>query len=146
MTEYLPAAHALQSDRASLPIVSRYVFDGQFRHVVLDDEPLMTEYLPAAHAMQSDSASLPIVSRYVPGGQSRQFAEALTAVEYFPASQSEHESDPVDTLYFPVTHAVQIPPFGPVDPALQVQLVKPKLPTGELEFDGHARQFLKKCT
>ena len=45
--------------------------DGQLRHVVLDDEPLMTEYLPAAHAMQSESASFPIVSRYVPGGQLR---------------------------------------------------------------------------
>jgi hypothetical protein len=69
MTEYLPAAHAMQSDSASLPIVSRYVPGGQSRHVVLDDEPLMTEYLPAAQAMQLDRASLPIVSRYVPGGQ-----------------------------------------------------------------------------
>ena len=63
MTEYLPAAHAMQSDRASLPIVSRYVPGGQLRHVVLDDEPSTTEYLPASHAMQSDSASLPLVSR-----------------------------------------------------------------------------------
>jgi hypothetical protein len=69
MTEYLPAAHAMQSDSASLPIEPRYVPGGQSRHDVLDDEPLMTEYLPAAHAMQSDSASLAIVSRYVPGGQ-----------------------------------------------------------------------------
>ena len=28
------------------------------------------------------------------------------------------------------------PPFGPVDPVLQVQLVKAALPAGELEFDG----------
>jgi hypothetical protein len=28
------------------------------------------------------------------------------------------------------------PPSGPVDPALQVQLVKAALPAGELEFDG----------
>ena len=63
MTEYLPAAHAMQSESASLPLVSRYVPAGQFRHVVLDDKPLMTEYLPAAHAKQSDSASLPLVSR-----------------------------------------------------------------------------------
>ena len=63
MPEYLPAAHAKQSDSASLPLVSMYVPGGQSRQDVLDDEPLMPEYLPAAHAMQSDSASLPIVSR-----------------------------------------------------------------------------------
>jgi hypothetical protein len=40
----------MQSDSASLLLVSRYVPGGQLRHVVLDDEPLMTEYLPAAHA------------------------------------------------------------------------------------------------
>ena len=71
MPEYLPAAHVMQSNSASLPIVSRYVPAGQSRHVLIDDEPLMTEYLPAAHAEQSDSALLPIVSRYVPAGQSR---------------------------------------------------------------------------
>jgi hypothetical protein len=30
------------------------------------------------------------------------------------------------------------PPFGPVDPVLQVQLVKAALPAVELEFDGQA--------
>ncbi len=59
---------AVQSDSASLPIFSRYVPDGQLRHV---DEPWMTEYLPSSHATRSDSASLPIVSRYVPDGQLR---------------------------------------------------------------------------
>ena len=52
MTEYLPAAHAMQSDSASLLSVSRYVPGGQLRHVETDNEPWMTEYLPAAHAMQ----------------------------------------------------------------------------------------------
>ncbi len=61
--ENLPASHAMQSDAASSPMVSRYVPGGQSRHVVSDDEPLMPEYLPAAHAMQSESASLPFVSR-----------------------------------------------------------------------------------
>jgi hypothetical protein len=77
---------AVQSDSASLPIVSRYFPGPQSRHV---DEPLTTEYLPASHAMQSDSASLPIVSRYVPGGHSSQFAEPV-AFLYFPASQPVH--------------------------------------------------------
>jgi hypothetical protein len=95
MTEYLPASHAMQSDIASLPIVSRYVPGGQSRHVVIedrvpggqsrhvfkDDEPLMTEYLPASHAMQSDSASLPVVSRYVPSGHFRHVESRGTTVE-----------------------------------------------------------------
>ena len=47
-------------------------------------------------------------------------------------------ADPVDVLYFPATHAVHGPPSGPVDPALQVQLVKAALPAGELESAGQA--------
>ena len=57
-------------------------------------------------------------------------------VEYFPVPQSEQVAVPVNALYFPATHAAHRPPFGPVDPALQVQLVKAVLPTSELEFDG----------
>jgi hypothetical protein len=48
---------------------------------------------------------------------------------------------PVDSLYFPAAHAVQEPPFAPVDPALQVQLVEAVLPAGELEFDGQPRHI-----
>ncbi len=62
----------------------------------------------------------------------------LAALEYVPAPQSVHSEDPVSALYFPATHAVHEPPSGPVHPALQVQLVKAALPTGELEFDRQA--------
>jgi hypothetical protein len=41
-------------------------------------------------------------------------------------------------LYFPAAHAVHEPPFAPVDPALQVQLVEAALLAGELEFDGQS--------
>jgi hypothetical protein len=61
--------------------------------------------------------------------------EAPTVVEYVPVTQSEQAAFPVNSLYFPVTHATHGTPFGPVDPALQVQFV---LPAGELEFDGQA--------
>ena len=71
MTEYLPVIHVMQSDSASLPIVSRYVPAGQFRHVVPDDDPFTTEYLPATQRMQSLNSLLPTVSRYVPAGQFR---------------------------------------------------------------------------
>ncbi len=43
-----------------------------------------------------------------------------------------------DDLYFPATHAMQVPPAGPVHPELQVQFIKAALPAGELDFDGQA--------
>jgi hypothetical protein len=69
--------------------------------------------------------------------------EAPTAVEYVPPAQSEHLPSVMaevafDALYFPATHAVHVPPLGPVHPALQVQFVKDALPAGEVEFDGQA--------
>jgi hypothetical protein len=57
---------------------------------------------------------------------------AFTPAEYVPAAQSLHAASPVDALYLPATHPVHVPPFGPVEPVLQVQLVKPGLPAGEL--------------
>ena len=62
----------------------------------------------------------------------------LPADELFKDGQAVQAADPVDSLYFPATHAVQLPPSGPVDPALQVQLVKFLFPAGEVEFDGQA--------
>ena len=52
------------------------------------------------------------------------------------ALPSVQAADPVDVLYFPATHAAHGPPLGPVDPALQVQLVKAAMPAGEVELDG----------
>ena len=52
------------------------------------------------------------------------------------ALPSVHAADPVDVLYFPATHSAHGPPFGPVDPVLQVQFVKAALPAGELELVG----------
>jgi hypothetical protein len=62
--------------------------------------------------------------------------EDPTTVEYVPAAQAKQVAIPVFGLYVPATHAVHEPPFAPVDPALQVQLVEAELPAGELEFDG----------
>ena len=62
-----------------------------------------------------------------------ELSEDPTAVEYVPAAQSLQTAEPVDALYLPATHAVHVPPSGPENPALQVQLVKEVLPTGALE-------------
>ena len=53
MTEYLPAAHSMQSDSASLPSVPRYFPGRPPRHAVTDDEPLMNENMPAPQSVQS---------------------------------------------------------------------------------------------
>jgi hypothetical protein len=74
-------------------------------------------------------------------GQARHVELALffTSVEYLPVPQSVHTADPVDALYFPATQSAHVPPSGPVEPALQVQLVKAGLPSGELvSADGQA--------
>jgi hypothetical protein len=68
-----------------------------------------------------------------------ELANFFASVEYLPVPQSVHTADPVNGLYFPATQSVHVPPFGPVEPALQVQLVKAGLPAGELVSDGQAR-------
>ena len=51
-------------------------------------------------------------------------SEAPTAVEYFPASHWMHEAVPGGALYHPASHGAHVPPAGPQEPALQMQLVK----------------------
>jgi hypothetical protein len=63
---------------------------------------------------------------------------ACELVEYFPAPQSVHAALPVLILYLPATQALQGPPSGPVNPALQVQAARVVLGLGELESLGHA--------
>ena len=57
-------------------------------------------------------------------------------VEYMPPAQRAQEAEPGEILYVPAVQLVQDPPSGPDQPALQVQAVAMRLPTGELEFDG----------
>ena len=62
---------------------------------------------------------------------------ACVLVEYFPVPQSVHAALPVLILYLPATQAEQTPPFGPVNPALQVQSPAAELALYEIEFEGH---------
>lgn len=113
-------------------------------------EPVGVLYFPATqftHAPPSgpDDPALHIQLAKVPlaagefefAGQTAHVSDvAPTATEYLPAVQLVHAADPVRILYVPATHSVHVPPFGPDDPALQVQLAKVPLATGELEFVG----------
>ena len=61
---------------------------------------------------------------------------APTVVEYVFTPQSVHAAFPLLVLYFPAPHDVQLPPLGPVNPALQIQEPINALPLGEFEFEG----------
>ncbi len=139
-------------------------FDGQTLHVELADAPTAVEYVPVPQSVHRDDPlnalyfpathavhvppsgpvhpvlQVQLVKAALPAGElefdGQPIHIELDPLEYVPAPQSVHTADPVDTLYFPVTHAVHVPPSGPVHPVLQVQLVKAALPAGELEFDG----------
>ena len=52
-----------------------------------------------------------------------------------------HAEAPVASLYVPAPHAVHVPPSGPDQPTLQVQLLKAVLCSGELESAGQLLQL-----
>jgi hypothetical protein len=87
-------------------------------HVLSKEAPIVAEYLPEPQSTQELATVAPVVVRYLP------------------APQSVHEKDPATPLYFPAAQAVQVPPFAPVNPTLQVQAVKAILPPRDAEFDG----------
>ena len=69
--------------------------------------------MPAGHAEQVDDEVAPSSSENVPAGQML------------------HDPAPDTALYVPATHAVHVPPFGPVKPALHAQSEEASLPAGE---------------
>jgi hypothetical protein len=69
-------------------------------------------------------------------------ALAPGAPENFPASQAAHDAFPVAILYVPARHCVQLPPFAPEKPALQVHAASAELEMGELEPSGHCKHIL----
>jgi hypothetical protein len=170
---YLPASHTVhgpplgpidpvlqvQLVKAALP-AGELEFDGQARHVELADAPTAVEYVPAPQSVQ---VAVPDNSLYFPGthathtspfGPVDPVLQVQLVKAVLPAGELEFDGQamhvklgdavavPVNTLYVPATHAELLtahgPPFGPVDPVLQVQLVKAALPAGELAFDGQA--------
>jgi hypothetical protein len=83
----------------------------------------------------------PLVAEYVFTPQSRH-TEAPVTVEYLPAPQSVHAVEPVVVLYFPAAQPEHVPPSGPVNPALQTQLLNSAEPLRDCVLGGQARQVL----
>ena len=116
--EYLPASHSMQTEAPA------------------------AEYLPAPQIAQVEATVAPTAAENLPAGQSEQVDEELAPItfEYVPAAQSKHAAEPGSSLYVPPGHAEQGPPCGPVNAALQVQLLRRVLPAGEEEPSGHEMQ------
>lgn len=64
-------------------------------------------------------------------GSQQSFSEMLPGTLVLPVGQMLHDPAPETALYVPATHAVHVPPFGPVKPALHAQSEKASLPAGE---------------
>ncbi len=75
-------------------------------------------------------------------GQARHAVSPLV-FEKVPAVQAVHAALPVAGLAVPATHATHGPPFGPVNPILQVQEVTAGLEMGELVFSGQFKQVIR---
>ena len=69
----------------------------------------------------------------MPEGHAEQVDDdvAPSSCENVPAGQMLHDPAPDTALYVPATHAVHVPPFGPVKPALHAQSEEESLPAGE---------------
>ena len=75
---------------------------------------------------------------YLPAEQETHVLAMLAPVEaeYDPAAQAVHAAVPIESLYFPATHASHVPPSGPVKPRLQTQLVGAVDPTADCVLLG----------
>jgi hypothetical protein len=110
----------------------------------LHPETPAVEYLPAGQKRQKTSEFAPIVGEYLPAGQEMQASavDAPVVVKNLPTLQSVHPTLPVTILYFPAVQAEHVPPFGPVNPRLQTQLLNAVEPLSDCELLGQSLQVL----
>ena len=117
--------------------------------------PLLVLYLPVIHPVQTppsgpENPALQVQAtrtelelgefEFVGQPKHTDAALALAVVEYVATPQSVQRAFPLTVLYLPATHPVQTPPFGPENPALQVQATRTELELGELELEGQVWQ------
>ena len=88
--------------------------------------------------MQASGDELPFgASEYNGHGRHVVLNMPPTVVEYVPASQLLHATDPTESLYFPATQAaVHNTPSGPEKPAMQLQFITVELPGDDVDLDG----------
>ena len=111
---------------------------GHVVQVLMLTAPDTVEYVPARQLVHALTLLAPDTLEYLPA---RQLVHTLAllapdTLEYSPARQSVQARVPLLVLYLPATHAVQTPPFGPVNPELHVHAPMAELELGELLFAG----------
>jgi hypothetical protein len=136
------------------PTTLENVFTEQFRHT---DVPITALYLPVTHITHgppfgplAPALQVHVVIAELPtgeleaSGQLRHVSEvfAPSVQEYVPSEQSVHTAVPFATLYLPTAHRTHGPPFGPVDPASQMQFAMDTDPSNEDDRAGHVVQAL----
>ena len=131
-----------QAAIAVCPVSACPEFGGQTSQTASDIAPVLSEYLLAAQLRHVLSLEAPVAVEYLPALQTAQLPCAVAPVfmRYLPALQSRHEAEPMKSLYFPIPQAVHGPPFGPVYPRLQRQLLERLLPLRDCEFPGQIVQ------
>jgi hypothetical protein len=117
---------------------------GQEIQLLLATAPTLGEYVLTPQFKQVLAVVAPVIVEYVPAGQSRQMTSEFAPIvgEYLPALQSVHPALPVTILYFPAAQAEHVPPFGPVKPRLQTQLLNAVEPLTDCELLGQEIQLL----
>ena len=138
--EYVPAPQLTHAAAALAPDTTEYVPALQFAHALA---PGIDEKDPAGHKTHVLTLLAPAVTEYDPVPQLTHAAEEFApgTTEYDPAGHDTHALEPVTFLYCPAAHGEHTPPFGPVYPALQVQLLRNPLELGAREFPGHRLQL-----
>jgi hypothetical protein len=146
------AGQAWQALCAVAATVVEYVLTLQSVHTLL---PMNLLNLPGTHAVHVPPSTplYPVVHmQFVKSvdpapeiefaGQAVQTDSDCAAIEpeYLLSAQLVHAAEPGTVLYFPATHAVHVPPLGPVNPRLQRQLASAVDPTGACAFAGQLWQ------
>jgi hypothetical protein len=143
------AGHDEHVDKALAPTTVENVAVPQSVHAAL---PVTILYLPATHAehvppfapvypaLHEQAATVVLeTGAFAFAGHDEHVDKALapTTSENVAVPQSVHAALPVTILYLPATHAVHVPPFAPVNPALHKQATTVVLETGAFAFAGH---------
>ena len=109
-----PDEPALQVQAVSNELeAGEYELPGHATHALATVAPAVTEYVPAVQFVHTVA---PVVAEYVPVIQFVHTVATVAPVtaEYLPEPQSVHTEFPVVVVYFPATHALHVPPLGPL--------------------------------
>jgi hypothetical protein len=151
--EYLPEMHKVHNPVPDVPDVVLYVPAGQSMHPVFNgvvpDLPIGHEKMQGLDPFTFLNVSVGHPAHGPPSGPvfpalQIQDVFSIAAFKILPEFRGHilQLREPIVLLYRPATHAVHVPPLGPVYPMLQKQLAAEVCPVREwFEFNGQATQL-----